>query len=455
MRARVRRLEGISASAADAFELLKGSGRAVFLDSSLPGDLGRFSIVGIDPRTVLTDEDGVVKVNGRRVEGDFLETARSLFESRRDQSPDGLPLVSGAIGYLSYDFGRRFEHIESRHHKELKMPDAQLVFYRNYLIEDRASGTLFLTDDGLDDGSGRRFDELERLVRSAPTAPVPVRTDRLAAFRSRFTREEYEAAVAAMTRYMGAGDIYVANMTHELVVPSQAAPYDVYRYLRTYNPAPFSAYLEGEDWAVCCASVERFLRLRDGVVQTRPIKGTRPRGAMPEEDRANLAELRDSAKDHSELLMIVDLERNDLSRVCVPGSVQVTDHFAIEPYATVFHLVSTIEGRLADDKDAFDLVRAAFPGGSITGAPKIRAMQIIDELERSARGMYTGSIGYFSDSGDCDLNIVIRTAVWQDGCYRIGVGGGITYESDPTFEYQETLDKARAVLAAVAGGEAR
>ena len=153
--------------------------------------------------------------------------------------------------------------------------------------------------------------------------------------------------------------------------------------------------------------------------------------------------------------MIVDLERNDLSRVCVPGSVAVTDHFAIEPYATVFHLVSTIEGRLSEDKDAFDLVRAAFPGGSITGAPKIRAMEIIDELERSARGLYTGSIGYFSDNGDCDLNIVIRTAVWQDGCYRIGVGGGITYESDPAFEYQETLDKARAVLAAVAGGEAR
>lgn len=455
MRAHVRRLEGVSANAADVFELLKGSARAAFLDSSLPGDLGRFSIVGIDPRTVLTDEDGVVKVDGHQVEGDFLETARSLFEPRRDQSPDGLPLASGAIGYLSYDFGRRFEHIESRHPRELKTPDAQLVFYRNYLIEDRASGALFLTDDGLGDGSGRRLDELEQLVRSAPTAPVPARTDRLAAFQSRFTRGEYEAAVAAMTRYMGAGDIYVANMTHELIVPSQAAPYDAFRYLRTYNPAPFSAYLEGEDWAVCCASMERFLRLRDGVVQTRPIKGTRPRGATPEEDRTNLAELRDSAKDHSELLMIVDLERNDLSRVCVPGSVQVTDHFAIEPYATVFHLVSTVEGRLAGDKDVFDLVRAAFPGGSITGAPKIRAMQIIDELERSARGMYTGSIGYFSDSGDCDLNIVIRTAIWQDGCYRIGAGGGITYESDPAFEYQETLDKARAVLAAVAGGETR
>ncbi len=455
MRARVRRLEGVSAGAADVFELLKGSGRAAFLDSSLSGGLGRFSIVGIDPRAVLTDEGGVVKVNGRQVEGGFLETARGIFGQRRDQAPGGLPLASGAIGYLSYDYGRRFERIGSHHPKELRMPDAQLVFYRNYLIEDHVNGTLFLTDDGLDDASGRRLDQLERLARSAPKAPVPVRTDRLAAFQSRFTREEYEAAVAAMIQYMGAGDIYVANMTHELIAPSQAAPYDVYRYLRTYNPAPFSAYLEGEGWAVCCASMERFLRLRDGVVQTRPIKGTRPRGATPEEDRANLAELRGSVKDHSELLMIVDLERNDLSRVCVPGSVQVTDHFAIEPYATVFHLVSTIEGRLADDKDVFDLVRAAFPGGSITGAPKIRAMQIIDELERSARGMYTGSIGYFSDSGDCDLNIVIRTAIWQDGCYRIGAGGGITYESDPAFEYQETLDKARAVLAAVAGGEAR
>lgn len=455
MRARMRRLDGVTAGAAGVFELVRGGGKAAFLDSALPGDLGRFSIVGLWPRLVLTDESGVVKVDGRRVAGDFLDVAQRISNERRDEAPADLPLASGAVGYLSYDFGRRFERIESRHPKEALLPDAQLTFYRTYLIEDRASGAVYLSDDGLDGDSEKRLDELERLVRSAPAAPVPMRTDRLAPFKSRFTREEYEAAVAAMTRYMGAGDIYVANMTHELIAPSQAAPYDVYRYLRTYNPAPFSAYLEGEGWAVSCASMERFLHLRGGVVQTRPIKGTRPRGATPEEDKANLIELRDSAKDHSELLMIVDLERNDLSRVCMPGSVAVTDHFAIEPYATVFHLVSTIEGRLSEDKDAFDLVRAAFPGGSITGAPKIRAMEIIDELERSARGLYTGSIGYFSDNGDCDLNIVIRTAVWQDGCYRIGVGGGITYESDPAFEYQETLDKARAVLAAVAGGEAR
>ena len=189
--------------------------------------------------------------------------------------------------------------------------------------------------------------------------------------------------------------------------------------------------------------------VKDGIVETRPIKGTRPRGTTPEEDLALKQELAESSKDKSELLMVVDLERNDLNHVCVPGTVKVTRHFDVETYATVFHLVTTIIGKLRPELDVLDLIRAAFPGGSITGTPKIRAMEIIDELEHNRRGLYTGSIGYLSLDGSCDLNIVIRTAVCKDGCYYLGVGGGITCESDLEFEYEETLQKAKAVLEAI------
>ena len=234
-------------------------------------------------------------------------------------------------------------------------------------------------------------------------------------------------------------------MAQRLRLETSESPYGIYRYLRTHNPAPFSAYLRAPGLDVCCSSMERFMEIRSGHVVTRPIKGTRPRGGTPDEDRANREELARSEKDHSELLMVVDLERNDLSIVCEPGSVGTDPDFAIETYPSVFHLVATVEGTLRKDRCAVDAVRAAFPTGSITGAPKVRAMQIIDELERAPRGLYTGSIGYFSDTGDCDFNVVIRTIVREGGETSLGVGGGITVESDFDFEYDETMQKARAL----------
>ena len=192
--------------------------------------------------------------------------------------------------------------------------------------------------------------------------------------------------------------------------------------------------------------------MHDRHVETRPIKGTRKRGATPDEDAAMRAELENSKKDKSELLMIVDLERNDLNRVCVPGTVKVTEMYTVEEYATVFHLISNVAGELREDLTVMDLLKSAFPGGSITGAPKLRAMEIIDELEHSRRNLYTGSIGYFTLDGGCDFNIVIRTAVCQNGKYYLGVGGGITYESELEFEYEETLQKAKAVVEALCGG---
>lgn len=238
-------------------------------------------------------------------------------------------------------------------------------------------------------------------------------------------------------------------MTQQLTIESEKPPLDVFYDLRKNNPSPFGGYLDFGDYQIVCASPERFLKMKDRHVNTRPIKGTRKRGVTSEEDEMLRRELQDSGKDKSELLMIVDLERNDLNRVCTPGSVKVTELFTVEAYATVFHLVSDIEGKLEEGKNVMDLLKAAFPGGSITGAPKYRAMEIIDELEHGKRNLYTGSIGYLTLDGSCDFNIVIRTALHKNGKYHLGVGGGITAESDLEFEYEETLQKAKAILDAL------
>lgn len=264
-----------------------------------------------------------------------------------------------------------------------------------------------------------------------------------------FQKEDYLKAIDDMIGYIIEGDIYIANMTQRLSIKSSKSPYEVFSKLRGNNPAPFGGYLNYGDFQVICASPERFLQMKKGHVETRPIKGTRKRGTTPEEDKMLKEELASSEKDKSELLMIVDLERNDLNRVCRHGSVQVTELFTVEEYATVFHLVSNITGDLKPGMTVMDLIEAAFPGGSITGAPKLRAMEIIDELEHGRRGLYTGSIGYLTLDGDCDFNIVIRTAVHKDGIYHLGVGGGITYESELEFEYEETLQKAKAILEAL------
>ena len=228
---------------------------------------------------------------------------------------------------------------------------------------------------------------------------------------------------------------------------------DIYKVLRHLNPAPFGAYMPLEGFEVLCSSPERFLQITKGRVETRPIKGTRPRGETEEEDRDNIRALEESEKDRSELLMVVDLERNDLSKVCRPYTVKVTELFEIESYATVHHLVATVVGQLEEGQTAVDCLKACFPGGSITGTPKIRAMEVIETLERSRRNLYTGCIGYFGFDGGGDFNIVIRTILKKDNVLEICVGGGITWESDPEAEYLETLDKAQALFRAVGSVE--
>jgi para-aminobenzoate synthetase component 1 len=287
----------------------------------------------------------------------------------------------------------------------------------------------------------------------APSYPVSGGWwDRRVDVRSSFTRSEYLEAVARVREYILAGDIFQTNLSQRFEAPLTETPWDLYRRMRTRNAAPFAAFFETPEVTVISASPERFLRVDEGgYVETRPIKGTMPRGFGPEHDGLLGQALSESEKDRAENLMIVDLMRNDLSRVCTPGTVRVPELFTLEHYATVHHLVSTVVGELAPGHDAFDLLRAAFPGGSITGAPKVRAMEIIAELEPSQRSVYCGSLGYCSITGALDTSIAIRTVVAPAGRDRVyfSAGGGIVADSEPEQEYRETLHKARGMIDAL------
>jgi para-aminobenzoate synthetase component 1 len=267
--------------------------------------------------------------------------------------------------------------------------------------------------------------------------------------RASLSKVDYVRAIARIKSYIAAGDVYQVNLTQRFEAPLRCHPYELYQRLRRRSPAPFASYVNGEAQQLIGSSPERFLRIQKGWAETRPIKGTRPRGANPAEDLRLRDELAASEKDRAELLMIVDLERNDLGRVCEAGSIAVDELFKVETHPTVHHLVANVSGRLRPDRDAIDCLRAMLPGGSITGAPKIRAMQIVDELETVRRGAYTGAVGYLGFDGSCDFNIAIRTIVCSGGRAFYHVGGGIVWDSDPEAEYQETLDKGAAMRAAL------
>ncbi len=449
MRTIVRKLEPY-VPLAELFDLFREEDQAVFLDSSLEGGLGEFSIIGRNPYLTLRQEETLF-VNGKAAEGTISGYMKEYLRTHREENPTGLPMISGAIGYFSYDYGRRRAEVGSRFEKEADLiPEAVWNFYDNYLVENHRTKEVFLTAGGMTCPAEEGILKLEEKIRRFTAGPEEVfRQECSVSVHQDSTEEEYLRAVGKMCDYIVEGDIYIANLTRQLVLESNRKPYEVFRKLRKINPSPFGGYFQYGAFQIISASPERFLKMRHGRIETRPIKGTRRRGRTPAEDKALKKELEESGKDRSELLMIVDLERNDLSRVCGGNTVKVPELFAVEAYATVFHLVSTITGTLREDRDVMDLIEAAFPGGSITGAPKLRAMEIIDELEHGKRGLYTGSMGYMTLDGCCDLNIVIRTLIHRDGVYHLGVGGGITCESEPEFEFEETWQKARALLEAL------
>jgi len=453
--------------AVDIFDEVSHLRYSCFLDSSLrmPG-YGRHSFICFDPHLVVTTRGRQAEFTCR--DGMAIEARMDPFDALRAAlryravaagGEDGSlpPFLSGGIGYLSYELGRYVEELPCTVTDDLGLPELAFCFFDRVVAIDHETGKKYIAvtcPAGQDPGdiAVEALSAISVGARGgAMGGPPATGSEGPLTFESGFTREAYLEGVRRVKEYILAGDIYQANLSQRFSAPLLEPAWRLYRRLRRLNAAPFSAYMNFGDFAVASSSPERFMEVSGRRVETRPIKGTRPRSDDPAEDRSQREELLSSAKDRAELSMIVDLERNDLGRVCDYGSVRVTEHAVLESYATVHHLVSTVVGELHRGRDIVDLLRATFPGGSITGAPKIRSMEIIDEIEPTARSVYTGGIGYLGFNGRHDLNVAIRTMIIGGGRVRFQVGGGIVADSDPEAEFQETLDKGKAMFEAVTG----
>ncbi len=451
--------------ASQCFEAFAGRPFSFFLDSGMdPGKLGRYSFMGSDPFLVLKSQGDKVSLIRDGVEevkrGNPFDVLGELLELYLlDGSQAGLPFIGGAVGYFSYDLCHFIERLPATALDDLNLPECYLAFYDAAAAFDHLEGKAYVVTTGfpeLEESRRQRraeekLKELRSVLLNCPSTYIAEGTfvGEGIVLKSNFTHEGYLEAVATAREYICAGDIFEVNLSQRFEADLSIAPYELYKRLRKINPAPFANYFNFDGVSVVGASPERFLKVRGDWVEARPIKGTRPRGKTPEEDRALAQELMESVKDRAENIMIVDLERNDIGRVCRYGTVRVTELAILETYPTVFHLTSTVVGRLSEGKSRIDLLKATFPGGSITGAPKVRAMEIIDELEPTRRSVYTGSLGYLSFGGDMDLDIVIRTILIKEGRAYFQVGGAIVYDSEPEAEYVETLDKGRALIEAL------
>ncbi|HHT9109858.1 MAG TPA: aminodeoxychorismate synthase component I [Candidatus Brocadiaceae bacterium] len=437
-----------------------------FLDSALPiKGISRYSFLGYNPflimkskhRTItLTDKDGTLEI-----EGNPFEHLRELLRQfPMETSLESIPFQCGAVGYLGYELCHFIEQLPSRAIDDIGLPDLYMGFYDLIIAYDHllekcsVIGIDFGFDDTLADRMEQIIDTLQKKCEPEyKSSDQPIaREITETPLQFNFTREQYLGAIRRIKDYISAGDVYQVNLSQRIESSIQISSYELYKKLRVVNPAPFSSYLMFDNIAIISSSPERFLNVLDSHVQTRPIKGTRPRGEDSKTDETLKQDLLSSPKDDAELTMIIDLERNDLGRVCKFGTVKVTEKKALETYPTVHHLVATVEGDLHGHHDIIDLLRAAFPGGSITGAPKIRAMQIIDELEPSQRSVYTGAIGYIGFNGNMDMNIAIRTFIMKDSRVYFQVGSGIVADSNEEDEYEETLHKARGLINSLKGG---
>jgi para-aminobenzoate synthetase component 1 len=443
----------------------------VLLDSALVREpMGRYSFLTADPF-----ETVILQRTEFRV--DPFESLRTKLREFQSEPIEGMPpFQGGVVGLLGYELGGAFERIPRVATDEFALPDLAVGFYDWVIAWDHRQRRAWIISHGwpgdsdvdrCDRAAARlrwvqsrlKSQSKSNLSRAAAGDAGAIRpSDRLArqypapgleGLTSNFSREAYIQAVRRTIEYIHAGDIFQANLSQRLLYPSCIDPISLAERLRRENAAPFGGFLAFDDWAVVSASPERFVSVRGGEVETRPIKGTRQRRPIPEADLFTRDELRESAKDQAENVMIVDLLRNDLSRVCAPGSIRVPQLCAVESYETVQHLVSEVRGRLEPANDAWDLLRVVFPGGSITGAPKVRAMEIIAELEPTVRGPYCGSLFYVGFDGAADSNILIRTFVCRGGWIQCGVGGGIVADSEPQAEYEETLHKAAGMLRAL------
>ena len=433
----------------ELFTIFRDDKDSFILDSAMDKEkLGRYSFISSNPFKVLkyknTDDNPL----------DYLQEELNKYKTINNTH---LPFIGGAVGYLSYDLGNYIENLPRAAKDDLNVYDLYFGLYNYVIVIDHLEEKTYIATPDIDIEKEKSIlEEVESRIINADKSGIdsicyekkevePVKLN------SNFTKDEFEKSVQKVKDYIRSGDIYQANLTQRFNGKTVLSSYELYRDLRNISPAPFGAYLNFEDFNILSNSPERFIKCIDRKIETRPIKGTRPRGKTKEEDLNLQEELRNSEKDRAELLMIVDLERNDIGRISKIGSVKVPELFVIEPYANVNHLVATVVGEVEDGKDSIDVIKATFPGGSITGAPKIRSMEIIDELEPTQRNVYTGSIGYIGFNGDMDLNIAIRTIVKKDDDVYFQVGGGMTWGSNPSDEYQETLDKAKSIMKALRG----
>jgi para-aminobenzoate synthetase component I len=454
------------------------------LDSALAdGRSGRWSFAGAEPYALARvvgdrievepcsrEGEDAPRIDARMWRGDPFEALRTIVpRAARSEVAEAIPFAGGAVGWLGYESAAHLERLALRPRSDSDAPDAAWLLVDRVLAYEHASGRLFAAALGHGDEAERAADAFaERIARARVPAKQPDKTNNLTpgtgsepvrwrdaatglelgAF---FDRDSYAKAVGEIQQQIAAGELYQANLTHRLAARFGGDAWRLFEALRTRSPAPFAAFVALPELTIVGSSPERFLRVdADGAVETRPIKGTRPRGATPLDDARLFDELRSSDKECAENAMIVDLMRNDLGRVCAPGSIDVPELFAIERYATLFQMVSTVRGRLRTGRDRIDLLRAAFPPGSMTGAPKIAAMQLLARLEPVRRGVYSGALGYLDARGGADLSVVIRTLLCRGRDAWLHVGGGVVQDSDPRAEWEETLAKARAPLDALA-----
>ncbi len=444
--------------------------RYAFLLESIEGSerWARYSFLGTQPYLIFKSSGKTIEIikDGRKkslTSDNPLQILQSLLKDYRPVAVEGIPpFFGGAIGYVAYNSVEQFHEIPDNKRDPLGMPEIFFIFVQTLVAFDNLKHTIKIIDNVRLDGKsdlrkayGKATARIQKLISSLEKKPRGVEArklsggDRKRKVRSNLTRDAFQTAVRKAKEYIEAGDIIQVVLCQRLETRTQADPFEIYRALRFINPSPYMFYLELEDLRVIGSSPETMVRLTGDTIELRPIAGTRRRGSTPAEEKELEADLLSDPKERAEHIMLVDLGRNDVGRVAEIGSVEVNELMAIERYSHVIHLVSNVRGKLAPGKSSFDLFVSSFPAGTVSGAPKIRAMQIISELEPEKRGLYAGAIGYFSFNGNLDTCIVIRTILMQGKKAFIHAGAGIVADSEPEKEYQETLNKARAMLKAV------
>ncbi|MFC2022478.1 anthranilate synthase component I [Chloroflexota bacterium] len=442
-----------------AFLKINRGGYSFLLESVEGGErLARYSFIGTEPYRVLT-------IRGED-KTDPLPLVAEELNKYKMVAVSGLPkFCGGAVGYLSYETVTRFEELPSPESDPLGLPESLFMFVDTVLIFDHVTHKIKVLshvhlDGNIEEAYQKAVEKIDELVDRLnqplkPSQQMNAATTLASKSKpsSNFSKEEYEASVIKIKEYITAGEAIQVVPSQRLSQSTNAAPFEIYRALRTINPSPYMFFFDFNDFYIIGASPEILVRVEDDMVMTRPLAGTRPRGKSPAEDTRLEQELRSDEKERAEHIMLVDLGRNDIGRVSEPGTVKVSELMEVERYSHVMHLVTHVQGRLRGDMSAFDALRACFPAGTVSGAPKIRAMEIIAELEPEKRGPYAGAAGYFSFSGNMDMAIAIRTMVVTKGIAYTQAGGGIVYDSVPELEYEETMNKTRALLRAISQAE--